>query len=95
MRVTVTLDSDLEALLRQLMHERGTSFQQTLNDVIRESLTGISTGKVPSSPFRTPTANLGLPAVNLDPALDLAAQLEDEQLLRKMVASGTVAWPTT
>ena len=33
--------------------------------------------------FRTETASMGLPTVNLDKALQLAGELEDEELIRK------------
>ncbi len=82
MRTTVTLDSDVETLLRKRMRERGLSFKQALNEVLRQGLTEAQ----PSRPFRTPTARLGLPKVNLDRALQLAAELEDEDLVRKMRA---------
>lgn len=36
--------------------------------------------------FRTRTVDLGFPAVKLDHALRLAAELEDEELVRKMRA---------
>lgn len=80
MRTTVTLDPDAEALLRRRMRERGLSFKQALNDAIRAGLTGAGGAE---EPFRTETADLGLPTVNLDRALQLAADLEDEELLRK------------
>jgi type II secretory pathway component PulF len=80
MRTTVTLDADTEALVRRRMRERGVSFKQAVNDAIREGATG-RTGR---STFRTETAALGQPAVNLDRALQLAAELEDEELVRKM-----------
>ena len=51
-----------------------------MNDAIREGLRGTTA----TAPFRTATANLGLPTVNLDRALQLAAELEDEELIRKM-----------
>jgi len=79
MRTTVTLDPDTEALVRRRMRERGVSFKVALNDTIRESLTS----RRPQPEFRTPTSDLGRPAVNLDRALQLAAELEDEELLRK------------
>ncbi len=79
MRTTVTLDADNEALVRRRMQERGVSFKVALNDAIREGLVGH--GSRPE--FRTPTRDLGRPAVNLDRALQLAAELEDEELLRK------------
>lgn len=80
MRTTVTLDPDTEALLRRRMRERGVSFKQALNDAIRETATRGSQ----RSAFHTATAKLGLPTVNLDRALQLASQLEDEELVRRM-----------
>ncbi len=79
MRTTVTLDPDSEALVRRRMQERGVSFKRALNDIIREGA-----GRRGSrGEFRTMTADLGLPAVNLDRALQVAADLEDEELVRK------------
>jgi hypothetical protein len=78
MRTTVTLDADTEALVRKRMRERGVSFKQALNDALREGLTS-----APPVPFTTPVADLGLPTVNLDRALQIAAELEDDELIRK------------
>jgi hypothetical protein len=80
MRTTVTLDADTEALLRKVMEERGISFKVALNDAVRAGLTDRSRR---GDPYRVPTAALGLPAVNLDRAIQVAADLEDEELLRK------------
>jgi hypothetical protein len=80
MRKIVTLDPDIEALIRKRMRERGTSFRQTLNDAIREGLAG---GRGDPG-FRTTTANLGMPSVNLDRAVQLAAELEDVEVISKM-----------
>lgn len=80
MRTTVTLDADTEQLLRERMARRGVSFKQALNDSIRD-------GNVrPGAPGRPPTTvrSLGQPAVNLDRALQLAAELEDEELTRRL-----------
>jgi len=79
MRTTVTLDPDTEALVRGRMAERGVSFKRALNDLIREGVPG--PGR--QTPFTTRTAALGVPAVGLDRALQLAADLEDEELVRK------------
>lgn len=81
MRTTVTLDPDSEALIRRRMRERRVSFKQALNDVIRAGAR-LSADERPS--FVTETANLGVPTVNLDRALQMAADLEDEELIRKM-----------
>jgi hypothetical protein len=77
-RTTVTLDPDTEQLVRRRMREKGVSFKVALNDAIRD---GLSRG--PNREFRTPTSDLGLPSVNLDRALALASELEDDELIRK------------
>ncbi|MGV0644115.1 antitoxin [Mycolicibacterium sp. XJ879] len=79
MRTTVTLDDDTLALVRRRMRERGVSFKTALNDAIRDG----ALGQPRPTPFVTRTADLGVPTVNLDRALQLAADLEDEELLRK------------
>ncbi|MBA3984308.1 MAG: antitoxin [Acidimicrobiia bacterium] len=80
MRTTVTLEPDTEQLLRQRMRERRISFKQALNEAIRDGLTR----RGGSSPFRTQTASLGSAAVNLDRALSVAGDLEDDELTRKL-----------
>ena len=80
MRTTVTLDPDVEQLLRRHMRERRVSFKEALNDAIRDGLTKANG----PPPFRTRTASLGVAAVNLDRALQLAAELEDDELVRRM-----------
>ena len=81
MRTTVTLDPDTEALVRKRMTERRVSFKQALNDAIREGLASQAGG--PTTRFQTETADLGLPEVNLDRALALVGELEDEELVRR------------
>lgn len=80
MRTTVTLDPDTDLMIRQRMKDRRVSFKQALNDAIRE---GCSSRGEPE-PFRTETAAMGPPAVNLDRALQVAAELDDEDLARRM-----------
>lgn len=84
MRTTVTLDPDALALLRRRMAERGSSFKQAINDAIRDG----AGGPKERSPFRTATADMGMPAVTLDRALHLAAELEDEERVRAMQSGG-------
>jgi hypothetical protein len=81
MRTTVTLDSDTEQLIRRRMRRDKTSFKQALNDAIRDGC-----GTPSDTPFRTPTASMGRPRVNLDRAMQLAAELEDDELTRRMNA---------
>lgn len=83
MRTTVTLDPDVEALVRRLMRERGLSFKQAVNDAIRAGLAAPAA----SAPARTPTFRMGFePALPWDKALRLAAELEDEELARRLAA---------
>jgi len=82
MRTTVTLDPDVEAKLRAVMRERGVSFKAAINDAVRAGLGGMTPA---ARPYRMPTAPLGVrPGVNLDKALMLAGEMEDEETLRKM-----------
>lgn len=80
MRTTVTLDSDTEQVIREVMRERGLSFKEALNEAIRH------TTAVPRArkPFTTTTFAMGRSVINLDKALAIAGELEDEDLLRKM-----------
>ena len=80
-RTTVTLDPETEQIVRGLMRERGISFKKALNDAIRRGATSDR-----AEPFATETASMGEPTVNLDRALRLAGDLEDEELIRKMRA---------
>lgn len=82
MRTTVTLDPDTELLVRRTIRERGMTFKAALNHAIRQGLgpRGSSAG------FRTPAASLGLPTVNLDRALQVLGELEDDDLVRKQRA---------
>lgn len=78
MRTTVTLDPDTAALVSRRMRERGESFKQAINEAIRAGARDSD-----RAAFRTRTADLGVPAVTLDRALQLAADLEDDELVRK------------
>ena len=73
----MTLDPDTAALVERRMREHGVTFKQALNDAIRA-------GSTPRTPFRTEPADLGVPTVPLDRALQVAADLEDEELIRRM-----------
>lgn len=80
MRTTVTLDPDVEELIRREMHRRRASFKEVVNDGLRLAL------REPGRPRRveTPSFDLGASGVNLDRALALAGALEDEERLRRL-----------
>ena len=80
MRTTVTLDPDTEQLVRRWMADRDVSFKRALNDAIRAG----ARQRAGAEAFRTTTASLGVPSINLDAALRIAGELEDEELISKM-----------
>jgi hypothetical protein len=85
MRTTVTLDPDSHAHVKVLMQERGITFKEALNAAIRAGAAARDGGS--GSHFATQTFPLGgNPRVDLDRALRLAGQLEDEEITRELAA---------
>jgi hypothetical protein len=85
-RTTVTLDPDTAALIKTLMRERGLTFKEALNTTIRAgALT--RNGGFDQAGFATPTFSMGAtPRRDLDKALRLAGELEDEEIVREIEA---------
>jgi hypothetical protein len=79
-RTTITLTPEAEALVRKAMQERRLSFKQVVNEAIMTALAA----QERRAPVHFPTYDMGPPRVNLDKALQLAGELEDEEILRKM-----------
>jgi hypothetical protein len=83
MRTTVDLDPDVDARLRALARERGVPLRVVINDALRAGLHPNLADDRP--PYVLPTRRLGLrPSINVDKALALAGELEDEEILRKL-----------
>ena len=78
MRTTVTLDPDVESLLRKEMRRRGEPFKQMLNNAIRA---GLRNTKRRDEAFEPLTFDMGKPRVDLTKAASLAAELEDDELI--------------
>jgi hypothetical protein len=83
MRTTVTLDPDVERLIRNSMRERGISFKEALNDAAR---TGLLRGKRRSTrKFVQKSFRLGEgQEFQWDKALAVAEAMEDGGLSRKL-----------
>ncbi|MEY2516831.1 MAG: hypothetical protein QOJ89_4189 [bacterium] len=79
MRTTVTLDPDTRLLVERAMRERGLTFKEAVNEAIRA---GLGSERNAGS-FTTPRA-LGPARADLTKALGLAAELEDDALIRRM-----------
>lgn len=78
MRTTVTLDPDVERLLRTTMRERGISFKEAVNEAVRNG----ATPKRSTTATDFPTFGMGEPLVDVTHALRLAGELEDTQRAR-------------
>lgn len=82
MRTTVTLDPDVVEQLKALAHRRNVSFKAALNDAVRAGLVAERGG---SRPFKVEARPMGVrPGVDLTKALQLAYELEDEEIVRKL-----------
>jgi diphthamide biosynthesis methyltransferase len=78
-RTTLTLDSDVEAMLKKLMRERGLSFKEAVNSSLRRALAPAARADV-----NFPTYAMGESLVDTTHALRLAAALEDEEIVREI-----------
>jgi hypothetical protein len=78
MRTTVTLDPDVESMLRKEVRQRGEPFKQVLNNAIRAGLRNM---KRRDEAFEHLTFDTGKPRVDLTKAASLAAELEDDELI--------------
>jgi hypothetical protein len=80
MRTTVTLDPDVEALIKAAMAEQHLTFKDAVNQAIRA---GLSPRR--REAFRQRTFDLGFrPDISYDKALQLAAAVEGEEIVRKL-----------
>lgn len=80
MRTTVTIDEDVERLLREVMHQTRGSFKETLNDALRVGLRAVVSEPGAGS-FAVEPKPMGLLA-GIDPAglNKLVDELEEEEL---------------
>jgi hypothetical protein len=76
MRTTVTLDPDVQKLLKEAAHCSGKPFKVTLNDAIRAGLRPQRAAQAAAPNW--PVFDMGLPLVDLTKALALADELDDQ-----------------
>ena len=75
MRTTVTLDPDVQVLLKEAAHRSGKPFKTTLNEAVRAGL--LSKYSVAEATAEWPLIDMGVPLVDLTKALALADELDD------------------
>lgn len=83
MRTTVTLDPDVQALLKRAMREQDMSFKQALSDAVRAGL------RKPAAAAEAPrfvqrSFKRGPPRVDLTKANALVGELEDAELMQRV-----------
>jgi hypothetical protein len=82
MRTTGTLDPDVAAKLKAVARERGISLTQALNDAARA---GLRRERRSTRTFTQYAQPMSLrPGFNLDKALHLAGDLEDEEIVGRL-----------
>jgi hypothetical protein len=83
MRTTVTLDPDVEKLIRDSMRERGISFKKALNEAARMGL--LRKKQRRTGRFVQKSFSMGEEQnFRWDKALAIAESMEDEELGRKL-----------
>jgi len=81
-RTTTTLDPEVVALLHKAMKERGISFKEALNSAVKM---GLTQARSKGRSFVQKTFSLGREQnFRWDKALETAAAIEDEELIRKL-----------
>lgn len=80
MRTTVTLDPDTRVLVERAMRERALSFKEAVNEAIRA---GLASPSPTERSFTTPR-RLGPARVDLSKAMRIAAELEDDEVARRL-----------
>ena len=85
MRTTLTLDDQVASRLQELAHRSGKSFKAAVNETLRLGLEA-QTNIRQARPYRVEPVNLGgaLPGIDLHKALELADELEDEEIRREL-----------
>ena len=83
MRTTVTLDPDVERLIRDAMRTRSISFKEALNEAARAGLSARTTRR--AKKFEQKTFPMGEgQGFRWDKALTIADAIEDEEISRKL-----------
>jgi hypothetical protein len=83
MRTTVDIEGSLLKALRREALKRQIPVKHLLNRLLRQGLA--ATPAKTGGPYRVPTFSMGEPLFNTDKALNVAAALEDDEVVRKLL----------
>lgn len=84
MRTTLRIDNHLLQELKGIAHKENIPLTRLVNRVLRLGLRAQQGSLQPSLPYAEEGCDLGKPYVNLDKALAISSQLEDEEILHKI-----------
>ena len=84
MRTTVRLDDELLEQLKVKARRENISLTRLLNRALRDGLRARKPAKHEKRRFKQKTQAMGVPKMDLNKALALAAALEDEEILREL-----------
>jgi len=79
MRMTLTIDDDVAAILERLRRSRDARLKDLINEALRRGLGEMSGPPKRGEPFRTRSVDLGTPLLpNIDNIADVVAIIEGE-----------------
>ena len=83
MRTTLNIDEDLLRQLKREAQRSHTPMRQVVNTALRRGVSQTAPQRTGGA-YSCPTFSMGVPQVNLDKSLALAANLEDAEVLREL-----------
>ena len=83
MRTTLMIDDRVDKELREIAKRTNKSYKQVVNETLHR---GLAAPRYPKRKYRLKPSSLGEPApiYDLSKSLQLADQIEDEELVRKL-----------
>ncbi|RPI11439.1 MAG: DUF2191 domain-containing protein [Zetaproteobacteria bacterium] len=85
MRTTIRIDDELLGKLKEEARKQNISLARLLDRTLRAGMHASRSARRPRRRYRERTHAMGAPNVALDKALALAAGLEDQEIVRKMM----------
>lgn len=85
MRTTIQIDDELLITLKEQAHRQKSSLTRLVNQTLRAGLQAAK-APAPNKPsFQQQPHSMGAPKLRIDKALALAAALEDEEIIQKLL----------
>jgi hypothetical protein len=85
MRTTIQIDDELLTTLKEQAHRQNSSLTRLVNQTLRAGLQAAKAPAAPRAPFQEQPHAMGAPKLGIDKALTLAAALEDEAIIQKLL----------